>query len=183
MAEADAQAHHEEEDEEVTPRSDFWAGVAWVIFGGAVLIGSVTMDRLEKQNINPETIPGLLPGLLGIGMMLLGAIMALRSWGRGAFTHPVLPATGHQRESRKRAWTVIALCTVYSVGLVGQGLPFWIASGIFITATILVLQRMNQNEEERRLAPRLWAKAIVIGLLAAIITQVVFQELFLVRLP
>jgi len=28
--------------------------------GIAILIGSVTMDRLEKQGINPYTIPGLL---------------------------------------------------------------------------------------------------------------------------
>jgi drug/metabolite transporter (DMT)-like permease len=182
MAEAGAQAHHEE-DEDVTPRSDFRAGVAWVIFGGAILVGSVTMDRLEQQNINPYTIPGLLPGLLGIGMMLLGGVMALRSWTRGAFTQPAEPMTAHQRETRKRVWTVIALCVVYSVVLIGRGLPFWVASAMFVTAAILVMQRMSQEPEERRLTPRLWAKAIVIGVLSAVITQLVFQELFLVRLP
>ena len=42
------------------------------------------MDRLERQNINPYTVPGLLPGLLGIAMILLGGVLALRSWRRGA---------------------------------------------------------------------------------------------------
>jgi len=88
-----------------------------------------------------------------------------------------------QRETRKRAWMVIALCTIYSVGLVGQGLAFWLASTIFVTGTIIVMQRMSSDGEERRLTPKLWAKAIVIGLASAVITQLVFQELFLVRLP
>jgi len=184
MAEAGAQAHEGEESlEDVTPRSDFRAGVAWLVFGAAVLAGSVTMERLESQNINPYTIPGLLPGLLGIAMMLLGGVMAVRSWQRGAFTEPVLPFTPHQRETRKRVWTVIALCSIYSVVLIGHGIPFWVASAVFVVAMIIVLQRMHQDPQERRLTPRLWAKAIVIGVLAAVITQVVFQELFLVRLP
>src|SRR5690349_4162109 len=127
MADASAQAQHDEGLEDITPRSDFRAGVAWMVFGAAVLAGSVMMDRLESQNINPYTIPGLLPGLLGIAMMLLGAVMAVRSWRQGALTEPALPFTPHQRETRKRVWTVIAMCVVYSVGLIGHGLPFWLA--------------------------------------------------------
>jgi hypothetical protein len=42
---------------------------------------------------------------------------------------------------------------------------------------------MDRDPEQRRMTPRLLAKALVIGLLAAVITQVVFQNLFLVRLP
>jgi hypothetical protein len=182
MTEASAQAHHDE-GEDVTPRSDFEQGVGWMVFGAAVLVGSLTMDRLESQNINPYTIPGLLPALLGIAMLLLGAVLTLRSWRRGAFSLPVAPATAHQREARKRVWTVIALCTIYSVALIGHGLPFWLASAIFVTGTILIIQRMSQDPDERRLTLKLWLKAIVIGLASAVITQLVFQELFLVRLP
>jgi hypothetical protein len=182
MAEAGAQAH-QEADEDVTPRSDFRGGVGWMVLGAAVLVASITMDRLQSQHINPYTIPGLLPGLLGIGMLLLGGILASRSWRRGALSQPRAPFTALQRETRKRVWTVIALCTIYSVPLIGHGLPFWAASAIFVTAAILIMQRMNTEPEERRLTPRLWAKAIVIGLASAVVTQLVFQEVFLVRLP
>jgi hypothetical protein len=182
MAEAQAQAHPEGQ-EDISPRSDFEEGLGWMALGAAVLIGSVTMDRLEQQHINPYTIPGLLPGLLGIAMLLLGGILTLRSWRRGALSQGASPVTALQRETRKRAWMVIALCTIYSVGLVGQGLAFWLASTIFVTGTIIVMQRMSSDGEERRLTPKLWAKAIVIGLASAVITQLVFQELFLVRLP
>jgi len=172
-----------EEAEDVTPRSDFWHGLGWILFGAAVLVGSLTMDRLESQNINPYTVPGLLPGLLGIAMILLGGVLALRSWQRGAFAQPRAPFTAHQREVRKRVWMVIALCCVYSVALIGHGLPFWLASSIFITGSILILQRMNRDLEERRLTPKWWGKALVIGVLASVITQAAFQDLFLVRLP
>lgn len=182
MAEADAQGHLEVQ-EDITPRSDFRGGVAWMLLGAAVLIGSVTMDRLEQQHINPYTVPGLLPGLLGIGMLLLGGILALRSWRRGAFAQAPAPSTALQRETRKRVWVVIALCSIYSVPLIGHGLAFWIASAIFVTGSILVMQRMSSDPGESRLTPRFWAKAIVIGLASAVVTQLVFQELFLVRLP
>jgi len=179
----DAQAHFDAETEDITPRSDFWQGIGWIAFGVAVLAGSITMDRLESQNINPYTIPGLLPGILGVAMILLGGVLAMRSWRRGAFALPRMPFTAHQREVRKRVWTVIAICAVYSVGLIGQGLAFWLGSMIFVTGSILILQRLDHDEARRRLTPKLWMQAIVIGLAASVITQVVFQNVFLVRLP
>src|SRR5438105_9837568 len=141
------QVHEEQDGEDISPRSDFWQGLGWAVLGAAVLAGSVTMDRLESQNINPYTVPGLLPGLLGIAMLLLGGVLALRSWQRGALAQPRAPFSAHQRETRKRVWTVIALCSVYSVVLIGHGLPFWVASAVFVTASILILQRMHAEPE------------------------------------
>ena len=55
--------------------SELRGGLVWVVFGIAVLALSWRMDRLEAQHINPYTVPGLLPGLLGIVTILLGALM------------------------------------------------------------------------------------------------------------
>src|SRR6478672_9871899 len=63
--------------------SELRGGLAWTVFGIAVLALSWRMDRLAAQHINPYTVPGLLPGLLGIVTILLGSLMALRSWRRG----------------------------------------------------------------------------------------------------
>jgi drug/metabolite transporter (DMT)-like permease len=177
------QVHEQENGEDITPRSDWWQGLGWIVLGAAVLVASLAMDRLEDQHINPYTIPGLLPALLGIAMILLGGVLAVRSWERGALTQPREPFTPHQRETRKRVWIVIALCSAYSVVLIGHGLPFWLASTIFVTGTILIMQRMNREPDERRLPPMLWVKAIAIGVIASVLTQVTFQDLFLVRLP
>jgi hypothetical protein len=177
------EAEHDEADERQPPRSDLKDAIGWTLLGLAVLGGSLAMDRLESQNINPYTVPGLLPGLLGLAMVLLGALLALRSWGRGAFSVPLAPASAELREERKRVAIVTALCAGYGLVLVGHGLPFWLASSVYIAVSILVMQRISRDPQERRLTARVWIKALVIALAASIVTQVVFQELFLVRLP
>ncbi|MEP6792450.1 MAG: tripartite tricarboxylate transporter TctB family protein [Ramlibacter sp.] len=176
-------AAHDGGDEARPPRSDLADALGWTVLGIAILAGSLRMERLEAQNINPYTVPGLLPGLLGLAMVLLGAILAVRSWRRGALAQLSAAPTPLQREERKRLWLVIGLCLGYGVVLVGHGIPFWIASSIYVTASILILQRMSPNEHDRQLGPRVWAKALVIGVASAVITQLVFQEVFLVRLP
>ncbi|MFI4931191.1 MAG: tripartite tricarboxylate transporter TctB family protein [Burkholderiales bacterium] len=170
-------------DSPISPRSDLADGVGWIVFGVAVLIGSLAMDRLEQQHINPYTAPGLLPGLLGIAMILLGGILALRSWRRGALHQAAAPATADEGEQRRRIWIVIALCATYCVVLIGHGLPFWLASSIYVAGSILILQRLSRDAQARRMSTRAVVNALVIGVSAAVITQAVFQELFLVRLP
>lgn len=169
--------------EPITPRSDLRQALGWVVLGVAVLVGSVTMDRLERQDVNPYTVPGLLPGLLGIAMILLGGILALRSWRRGAFSLPAVADSADEREQGRRVWIVIALCLGYGVVLVGHGLPFWLASTIYVSGSILILQRLSRDPEQRQLTVKSVGKALVIGVGAAVITHLVFQELFLVRLP
>jgi chromate transport protein ChrA len=63
------------------------------------------------------------------------------------------------------------------------GLPFWLASALFVATTILVLQRLSAEPQDRALTPWSIAKAVVIGVVAALAIQFVFQDLFLVRLP
>ncbi len=166
-----------------TPRADLWGGLAWAALGVAVLIGSITMDRLERQDVNPYTVPGLLPGLLGIAMLLLGGLMALRGWRNGALGMAPEPVTPLQREERKRFWLVIGLCLGYAVVLVGHGLPFWLASSVYVTGSILILERLGRDRQRQQSTPRSWIKALVIGIGSAVVTQLVFQELFLVRMP
>jgi hypothetical protein len=172
-------------DEPITARGDLKDAACWIALGIAILVASITMDRLEQQHINPYTVPGLLPGLLGIMMILLGAILAVRSLERGALHHAPAPPSAHDSERWRRIWVVLALCLGYGVVLIGHGLPFWLASTIYVTASILIIQRMSRDpaEQLRARTPRAWAKALTIGLGASVITHLVFQEFFLVRLP
>ena len=183
--------HHE------PARSDLKDAIGWMALGIAVLVASLRMDRLESQGVNPYTVPGLLPGLLGLAMIVLGSVLALRSWRRGALTE-ALPAPGpQQREEHKRIAVVISLVLGYGLVLVGHssllvhllapgsllGLPYWLASTIFVTTSILVLHRLSPDPADRRFTPGAVLKALVIGLAASLAVQIVFQELFLVRLP
>ena len=165
------------------PRSDLKDAAGWLALGVATVIGSFTMDRLESQNINPVTVPGLLPGLLGLAMILLGSVLGLRSWRRGAFTQAVPARTADDREQFRRVATAIALCIGYGVVLVGHGIPFWLASSIYVTASILIFRRLSRDPHERRLDARAWIKALVIGVASSVITWAVFEQVFLVRLP
>lgn len=169
--------------EAASPRADLHDAIGWIALGTATLVGSIAMDRLEHQHINPVTVPGLLPGLLGIGMLLLGVVLGLRSWRRGALAQAHAPVTADQREQRRRVALAVALCCGYGVVLVGRGIPFWLASSIYVTVSILVFQRISRDPVERRLGARAIAKALVIGVLASVVTWLVFERVFLVRLP
>jgi uncharacterized membrane protein YfcA len=170
-------------EQPIHPKSDLRDAIGWIALGVAILVGSLMMDRLERQNINPYTIPGLLPGLLGLLMIVLGGILLLRSWRRGAFRLPEPARTIDEREQWRRIWVVVALCLGYAVVLVGHGIPFWLASSLYVTVSILILQRISRDPEERRFTPKTWVKAIVIGFATGVITAVVFEQLFLVRMP
>jgi len=171
------------EQELAPPRADLKDAIGWVVFGIAVLVGSITMDRLEQQNINPVTVPGLLPGLLGIAMILLGGVLGVRSLRRGALAQPLPAATAEDRETSRRVWIAIALCCGYGIVLVGHGIPFWLASSVYVTVSILVFRRLSRDPLERRLGARAWVQSLVIGIVSSVVTWLVFERVFLVRLP
>jgi len=163
-------------------RSDFLAALGWIGLGVAILIGSVTMDRLEKQDINPYTIPGLLPGLLGIVMTILGALLAARSWRPHLLSSTAGGPPANPAE-RQRLLLVLGLCLTFGVVLVGHALPFWLAATIFVTVAIVSLQYQQRQSTGAKLSARMLVTAAAIGLGAGVIITIVFQEIFLVRLP
>jgi hypothetical protein len=164
-------------------RSDFLSALGWMGLGIAILIGSIMMDRLEKQGINPYTIPGLLPALLGIAMTILGALLAARSWRPHLLSRVAETGTSARRAEYKRLALVLGLCLTFGVILVGHGLPFWLAAALFVTTAILSLQYQQGKSTGLALNARAFVKAAAIGVGAGIVITIVFQEIFLVRLP
>lgn len=163
-----------------SPRQDMMHAVFWMALGGGTLWESWRMDRLENQGAHPFTVPGLLPGLLGVALMFFGALLMLRSWGRmrdGVAVTPVDPDTQTPSAQRRTA-LVLALCVGFTGGLVGRGLPFWAAAALFITVAIGVLHPKTELSVSRVLI-----KALLIGVIAGWVITLVFQEFFLVRLP
>jgi hypothetical protein len=146
-------------------------GLAWALLGAAILAGSIRMDRLAEQGVQPYAAPGLLPGMLGALMIISGIVLAFRGT-----PEPVAA----ERPRSARTWIVISLCLVFSFGLIGHGLPFWLAAAIFVAVSILVL-----NPGTERGWPRLarMGFAATVGLAAGVAATLIFQEIFLVRLP
>lgn len=138
------------------------------------------MDRLEKLNINPYTAPGLVPAALGAGIALLGLVLLLRSV-RGTHAPVDHARPGGDEFSVGRFFIALALCLAYGAGLVGRGVPFWLATFMFVFVSIAVLQWSERHERNERVRGLLVAAACGAG--TAIAVTLVFQELFLVRLP
>src|SRR3978361_2376111 len=84
-----------------TPREDVVGGLVWMLFGIVVICASGRMDRLEAQDSNPYTIPGLVPGLLGLGMMFFAALMFARGWRHGGL-HAVSATVDQQKTAYGR---------------------------------------------------------------------------------
>jgi hypothetical protein len=161
---------------------DLRGALGWVVFGVAVLVLSLRMDRLEAQHINPYTIPGLLPALLGIVILGLGVLLALRSWRRGGrlLGGPQLATSA---VTVRRLALVIGLIVVYTVVLLGRGLPFWLGATLYVVASILLLQAPQRAAEGRGVSVRDVTVAVAIGLASGWVITIVFQDAFLVRLP
>lgn len=164
-------------------RADLITGLVLVAFGVAVLAESYGMPRLEERNIDPWTAPGLVPGMLGIIIALLGAVLTLRSFLAGALRPRVpLPAddAAEARASRARLLLCATLCLAYALLLVGRA-PFWLATGLFVFAFIAVFE-WRRGDDIRPRARKLTV-AGVLAVAAMLAIPYLFERLFLVRLP
>jgi hypothetical protein len=164
-----------------TATADLPDGLGWLALGVAILIGSLRMDRLQSQGINPYTAPGLLPGLLAIAIILFGGLLAVRGWHRRKVAQRSEQAPA--RTASARLGLVLGLCLVFDIVLVGHGLPFWAAASLFVAASIFLLQRTEAPIGRPRSIVRRVGVPVIIGLAAGLVVTLVFQGIFLVHLP
>ncbi len=158
--------------------ADFVTGIILVTLGVTVVVASLDMPRFAERNINPYTVPGLVPGMLGGVLTVLGAVLFGRAARRGSWR------VGADRPRRDAGWRRLSLALVltlgYAAGLVGW-LPFWLATELFVGGFVALFEwPMAQDRSER---VRRVGFAVLYGALIAAVVTLVFQELFLVRLP
>jgi Tripartite tricarboxylate transporter TctB family len=160
-------------------RADAVLGAIWLAIGAAIAVGSWNMDRLEKQGVQWFAAPGLVPGILGlliVGAALLIVGRSLARLSRGdAGTGP--PEAGYVR----RAALTLVLCFAFAAGMVGHGLPFGVAAAIYLFLHIFLLQFPERRANGEIARGALVAGAVAVSVATAV--TLVFQELFLVRLP
>ena len=142
--------------------SDRAQGAAWIAVGGAIVYASWTMDRLERHGAALYTAPGLVPGLLGLVLLVLGVVLAVRN-----------RAAPSLRLRWENTPLVLVLCLGYAIGLVGR-VPFWLATFLFVTAFIATFEYPSL---------RRMAMAPVYGVGTSFLVTYLFEAVFLVRLP
>lgn len=167
-------------DGKPSARADLVTGGLWVVVGMAITVGSWRMDRLASQGVEWFTAPGLLPGIVGIGIVLFALLIVIRALRAGGMAAPG-GATDPSRNEIKLAAISLALCLAFAAVLVGHGLPFMAAAAIYLVTHIFVLQYPERRAKGQ--VARGAMVALVVGITAAVTISLVFQELFLVRLP
>jgi len=164
-------------------KADFLFSILLAALGAAVCVQSWRMPRLEALGVNPWSVPGLTPGLIGAVLLLLGAILLLRSAKAGGWR---LAGGGAASEDAERAgqagrFLLALLLTLgYAAGLVGR-LPFWLASFLFVLAFIVAFQ-WRDARRGGTIVRSVTLATLQAALVSAVVTAA-FQYLFLVRLP
>lgn len=152
-------------------------GISWAVLGAAISAGAWHMDRLGSLNIEPWSAPGLVPGVLGLGMMLFGLGLALAPEGSQGQTKP-------DEEDPPLPWTrllaVLGLCSIFGFIALGR-IPFEAASAPLMFFWMLMLGWSKWPAGPAR--KRKVFQAAAISLVASFIISHLFQDIFLVRLP
>jgi hypothetical protein len=164
-------------------RADLITGIVLLVFGLAVLAEAWGMPRLEERRINPWTVPGLVPGMLGFVIASLGSVLALRSLAAGAFRAGAPRSAEEISEAHSSLGRLVlcgVFCLVYAIVLVGR-LPFWLATGLFVFAFIASFEWKADDPRAARL--KKLAAALVIAAGTAVVVPFLFEKMFLVRLP
>jgi len=163
-------------------QADRVTAVVLLMLGLAMLAGGWTMERLEFRRIHPASIPGLVPMILG-GLLALCAVLL---W------HSARPDAAGRTTARQTApfltggsWSRLALtaalAVVYAIGLIGW-LPFTAATFAFVFAFAAVFSWPGGAGRWRAQIKTLLS-ALVLGVCVAFGTALLFEHLFLVRLP
>jgi Tripartite tricarboxylate transporter TctB family len=163
-------------DSQPSARYDLACGLGWIAAGAAIVYGSWTMDRLEYLYINPYTAPGLVPGVLGAMIALCGALMALRASRIG-----IVGSAAQGPIFTGRVALSLTLCLGFGLGLLGRGPPFWAAAALFLFLHVFLFEFVERRDRGTLARGLLIALAVSAG--ASFVITMIFQELFLVRLP
>lgn len=156
--------------------ADRLTAIVLLALGMAVTYGGWVMDRLEIRRIHPASIPGLLPIILGCALMICAVVLYTQVSSKAA-GDPNLPLS---RAKFGRFFLILAVTLTYAIGLVGN-VPFWLATLIFIAVFICVFEWPAEVTTKNIF--RMASIAIAEGALVAVGVSMLFEKVFLVRLP
>jgi hypothetical protein len=164
-------------------KADFVTSIVLLLFGMAILIMSIYMPRFEGLGVNPYSVPGIVPGLLGVILLTLSLILLIRSIIRKGYQLGLSIETIKQYftdKSTKNFLLALILSLVYGVFWLTR-IPYSLATGFYILFFILIFE---YRPKENMLSQK---KTILYSLVEAVSVSagvtLVFRYLFLVDLP
>jgi putative tricarboxylic transport membrane protein len=176
LSEAEAASPFAGERAPASPRADLVTAAVLFALGVAIVHQSLAMPRFVEQSGTGLTAPGIVPGFYGVMIAALSLLLGLRAIRRGGWS-----AGGAARRGAgegRRLLLAAALGVLYAGVLVGR-VPFWLASALFVFAFTAAFE-WNRGPERRA---RRILEAALIGLGTGLAVTLVFEKLFLLRLP
>ena len=163
--------------------ADLATAVVLIVFSITAVVLSIQMPRLEHRGINPYTVPGLVPGFLGVVIGLLSIALLVRSIVRRGYRLHLNGASIGAWIRGDAVWRIgltVVLSSLYALGMVGR-LNYLIATPVYVFFFIVLF-------EWKRGEPLSTQRRTVIGagieaVLATATIAGVFRYVFLVDLP
>jgi hypothetical protein len=165
------------------PKADFVASILLMAFGLWIVLHSLQMPRFENLGANPFSVPGIVPGILGIIIFLLSLVIFVRSLRNGGYRLGIGRRTAtdfFQNADMQRMLLTTVICTIYGLLMIGN-LNYYLATFGFVLAFLLLFQ-YRPSEGIAAQLKLLFASVLQAGLTAAVVGAV-FRYLFLVDLP
>ncbi|MDF1586118.1 tripartite tricarboxylate transporter TctB family protein [Marinimicrococcus flavescens] len=165
----------------VSARADLFTALVLLALSAGVILESLGMPRYEERAVNPFSVPGLVPGVLGLALLVLAGLLLLRSLaalrsGAGRGAGPGLLGVAGGLDA-----ALLGLLTLGYGGLLVGRLPFRLATFLFVFLFIVLFERDLPATPRQRAGRALFA--FVQAAVVALGVAYVFEDVFLVRLP
>ncbi len=167
-------------EERLPPRTDLWIAASFLLLSATVLALALGMPTYQEQGGHIYIAPGLVPSFYAVVIGTLSLWLGVRSVRSGGLTATAAGERQDRGNSNRRFVLAAGLGILFIVGLIGR-MPFWLATTIFVFLFIATFEWQPGLEPKVR-AKRL-ATALVQGILTGFLVTLVFERVFLVRLP
>lgn len=165
------------------PKADFLMSIVLMAFGITVMVISIGMPRFEDMDINPYSVPGVVPGFLGAIIAVLGFVLLVRSIIQKGYRLDITNQTLKswiRDDGTRRLLLTLGLCIFYALVLIGF-LPYAVGTILFIFAFIAIFEYRRGVPPAKQM--RMFLFAALTAVLSGLIIWVVFRYGFLVSLP
>ncbi|RPI08622.1 MAG: tripartite tricarboxylate transporter TctB family protein [Zetaproteobacteria bacterium] len=153
-------------------RQDFYTGLILCVVSLGIVAECWRMPR-DLQGWPAYASPGVVTGLLGLGLFGMGLALTLRSARRGGASLRI--GRGDVRAymadvGTRRLGLMLGLSVLYCL-LLGRGLPYWLTTGVYLLAVMLTF----------RAGP--WWRILLVSAATTATVAYVFSRVFAIPLP